>query len=129
MAIYFLVIITHWIKILRFLGLGVQYIKFSFLPLIFFMLNFPVHNFILIFLLAVCIIFHFRIFFLFLKITGFSQTGSFIEDKLIRYIKTNKIIISDLQHIMQIKLDITKKVYWGTHAEVFNERLNNFFLF
>ena len=28
---------------------------------------------------------------MFLKITGFSQTGSFIEDKLIRYIKTNKI--------------------------------------
>ena len=58
-AIYFLVIITHWIKILRFLGLGVQYIKFSFLPLIFFIVDFPIHNFILIFLIAVCIIFHF----------------------------------------------------------------------
>ncbi len=129
-AIYFLVIITHWIKILRFLGLGFQYVKFSFLPLIFFIVDLPIHNFILIFLIAVCIIFHFRSFFLFLKVTGYSQTGSFIEDKLIRYIKTNKInniMILPTYYADKIGYLTRKKVYWGTHAEVFNERLNNFF--
>lgn len=129
-AIYLLVIITHWVKILRFLGLGFQYIKFSFLPLIFFIVDYSIDNSILFFLTAICIIFHFRSFFLFLKNTSFTQAGSSIKKNLIRYIKNNpidNIMILPTYYADQIGYLTRKRVYWGTHGEVFDERLNNFF--
>ncbi len=137
LTVYFIAFIIHFIPFLRGIGMGRQYFKFALIPSLILIFSSPITDYpFVIAAIVIALVLQLR---QYIKILLNVYSNEDVKQSATSDTELNCLLDSVIGGAETCTMTIPvyladfyayktlKPVYWGTHSDVFNSRLNNFF--